>query len=131
MHRQSLGSPASKLHLQILKDESLASESQNLITEEKSQHKTLKLNPKSPEKYIHFIPILTLFCFLILYLTSHNPSPNDLAQFKHFPKSTGSEDEIETILKIKNGDILAIRSLKNLEENGNRKNRLHRKIADF
>ncbi|KAL2518326.1 hypothetical protein Adt_14573 [Abeliophyllum distichum] len=147
MHRQSLGSPASKLHL---KDESLGSETHKLNAndicgqeEEKEENKTLKLKPKiskSPEKYIHFIPILTLFCFLILYLSSHNPSPNDLAQFngfKHFPKPIDSEDgieELERILKVKNGEILAIRSLKNLEEktaNENRKTRLHRKMADF
>lgn len=29
-----------------------------------------------PEKLIHLIPLLTLFCFLVLYFSSHSPSPS-------------------------------------------------------
>jgi hypothetical protein len=36
------------------------------------------------EKLVHFIPILTLICFIILYLTSYAPSQSDLAQFNGF-----------------------------------------------
>ncbi|KAI3441849.1 uncharacterized protein J3R85_001898 [Psidium guajava] len=44
------------------------------------------LSPRKPEKLIHLIPLLTLFCFLVLYLCSHSPSQTDLAQFSGFKR---------------------------------------------
>ncbi|KAI3453375.1 hypothetical protein Pfo_010038 [Paulownia fortunei] len=159
MQRQSLGSPSSKL----VKDEQLTSETQKQFLpqsssgssisthsgllygeeckEEEELKKLMRLKPKTttPESYIHLIPMLTLLCFLILYLSSHDPSQSDLAQFnglRTFSNPADSEDnipELQRIVEIKKGDVLAIRSLKNLEqEAGTAKHRrLHRKIAHF
>lgn len=96
MHRQSLGSPAAKLHANgviIVKESSsspstsplspslLPSELQKKLPNNdedemspKKSHKTT--SSRHHEKLIHLIPILTLLCILVLYLFSHNPSQN-------------------------------------------------------
>ncbi|KAL3834937.1 hypothetical protein ACJIZ3_009673 [Penstemon smallii] len=143
MQRQSLGSPSTKHLLHESSSSSSLSTNTSLIyePEEKEQvKKLLKLKPKlvltnSHETYIHLIPILTLLCFLILYLSSHNPSQNDLAQFNgfnrlHNPRDLGENiSELQGIVEIKKGDILAVRSLKNLvrQEEINQR-RLHRRF---
>ncbi|KAH6774061.1 hypothetical protein C2S52_002997 [Perilla frutescens var. hirtella] len=150
MQRQSLGSPSSKL----VKDEQLPSQSTSsssssastlnglLYGEECEEEEELKkLKPKSPmpQSYIHLIPILTLLCFLILYLSSHDPSLNDLAEFngvkttENIGESHENISELQRILEIEKGDILAIRSLKNLKQEADaaKHRRLHRKIAHF
>ncbi|EYU33427.1 hypothetical protein MIMGU_mgv1a015063mg [Erythranthe guttata] len=97
MQRQSLGSPSSKL---VAKDEQLIITNEitqlnnnkqfppsisNNITgfmlfsqEQEEEEEQLKKKKKKMKKknssYIHLIPMLTLLCFLILYLSSHNPS---------------------------------------------------------
>ncbi|XP_051212791.1 uncharacterized protein [Lolium perenne] len=40
-----------------------------------------KAPPSSSERYIHLIPVLTLLCFVVLFLCSHAPSPADMASF--------------------------------------------------
>uniref|UniRef100_A0A7C9DLA8 Uncharacterized protein n=1 Tax=Opuntia streptacantha TaxID=393608 RepID=A0A7C9DLA8_OPUST len=95
----------------------------------------------SPEKFVHLIPILLLFCFAVLYLSSHDPSPKDLAQFngfKHAEKLIESThiDEIGRVRhKFKGGEVFAIRSLQNLPEEfqraSNPKSTSHRKLGDF
>ncbi|CAL5359565.1 unnamed protein product [Camellia sinensis] len=151
MQRQSLGSPNSKLHshggVVGEKEENLSGEDQKRKDQasltadddednDKSQ-KPLK-SPPRPEKFIHLIPLLTVLCFLILYLSSHDPSQKDLAQFRGFNRLSKSIDstEIDDIGRfsdIKKGDVLAIRSLRNLQEIGKHatKYRLHRKIGFF
>ncbi|XP_049362524.1 uncharacterized protein LOC125827205 [Solanum verrucosum] len=113
MHRQSLGSSGSKLHLAHgvvivggSRDESAvvtAAESQKIMTKDQASsssslsnnydegeeqvRKSIKALNKSlsrAEKYIHLIPVLTFLCFFILYLFSHSPSDKDLAQFQGF-----------------------------------------------
>ncbi|CAN4128122.1 unnamed protein product [Withania somnifera] len=114
MHRQSLGSPGSKLHLAhgvvivggrdssssavvvtaaesqkiTMKDQASSSSLSNNYDEEDEQvRKSIKALNKSlsrAEKYIHLIPVLTLLCFFVLYHFSHNPSDKDLAQFQGF-----------------------------------------------
>lgn len=102
MHRQSLGSSGSKLHLAhgvVLvggsRDESAvvtAAESQKIMAKDQASpsslsnnydegeeqvRKSIKALNKSlsrAEKYIHLIPVLTFLCFFILYLFSHSPS---------------------------------------------------------
>ncbi|PIN05846.1 hypothetical protein CDL12_08637 [Handroanthus impetiginosus] len=161
MHRQSLGSPSSKL---VIKDENLISENQKQFHSQSSSStstvtgflykeeckeeaeelkKLMRLRPKTTmsQSYIHLIPMLTLLCFLILYLSSHDPSQNDLAQFnglKTFSNPADSGDnisEMQRISEINKGDILAIRSLKNLKQETAggtaKRRRLHRKIAHF
>ncbi|XP_042019860.1 uncharacterized protein LOC121767608 isoform X1 [Salvia splendens] len=161
MQRQSLGSPSSKL----VKDESQSSSSSSLGEEcqqqqQQQQEQLKKLNPKTPmpQSYIHLIPLLTLLCFLILYLSSHNPSLNgtllpssfnhhpiffsfsnflfasDLADFNSFNAISDpaeSISELQGIMEIEKGDILAIRSLKNLKLQEAKHRRLHRKIPHF
>ncbi|XP_047973561.1 uncharacterized protein LOC125216007 [Salvia hispanica] len=135
MQRQSLGSPSSKL----VKDESQSSSSSlgeecQQQQEEEEQLKKLKPKTPMPQAYIHLIPLLTLLCFLILYLSSHNPSLNDLADFNSFnaiSDPTESISELEGMMEIEKGDILAIRSLKNLKQEEAKHRRLHRKIPHF
>ncbi|KAL8053410.1 hypothetical protein ABFX02_05G069100 [Erythranthe guttata] len=165
MQRQSLGSPSSKL---VAKDEQLIitneitqlnnnkqfppSISNNLTgfmlfaqeqEQEQEQLKKKKKMKKKNSSYIHLIPMLTLLCFLILYLSSHNPSQTDLAQFNGFKAFSNTaadlEDsisELQRVVDIKKGDILVVRSLKNFkpataaaEEATAIHRRLHRKIA--
>nr|KJB21134.1 hypothetical protein B456_003G184400 [Gossypium raimondii] len=86
MQRQSLGSPTSKLHSHggeeitgaIVDDDDRRkdSKSRRLTFSASSSSSSPLLLPSSPksEKLIHLIPVLTLLCFLILYLNSHSPS---------------------------------------------------------
>ena len=89
MQRQSLGSPVSKLHSHgggssKDADTPITDIDSNRIEDDDEEHKTTKLHrqslsftlspPPNPEKFVHVIPILTLLCFLILYLCSHSPS---------------------------------------------------------
>ncbi|GFZ15502.1 hypothetical protein Acr_24g0016920 [Actinidia rufa] len=151
MQRQSLGSPGSKLHIHGVlgaKEENLTGEDQKRQDQasphgaaadednDKSQ-KPHKLPPK-PEKFIHLIPILTVLCFLVLYLSSHDPSQKDMDQVTGFHQlakpiaiDSTETDDLERFLDIKKGDVLAIRSLRNLQEIGKQgpKYRFHRKIG--
>lgn len=152
MHRQSLGSPNSKLHnhggvVVPVKEDDLTVEEQK----RKDQASTLAAGAdddevrksqkpqKSPEKFIHLIPMLIIFCFLILYLSSHDPSQKDLTHFNGFkriskPIELSSEvDDFVGLLEIEKSDVLAIRSLRNLQEidKQSQKNQRHRKIGDF
>ncbi|KAG6405393.1 hypothetical protein SASPL_132982 [Salvia splendens] len=129
MQRQSLGSsPSSKL----LKDESQSSSisPQTAVYGEECELK--KLNPKTaaPHSYIHLIPLLTLLCFLILYLSSHNPSLNEFNGVKTISDPAENISELLRILEIQKGDTLAVRSLKNLKQEAKQR-RLHRKIPHF
>ncbi|CAN7103923.1 unnamed protein product [Brassica rapa subsp. narinosa] len=90
------------------------------------------------EKLVHFIPVLTLICFIILYLSSHAPSQSDLAQFNGFmrrSKHLESNEDGEISRLMINADALAIRSsIRNLKETSDslpRRRTSHRKIADF
>ncbi|GER50586.1 disease resistance protein [Striga asiatica] len=137
MQRQSLGSPSSKL----AKDEKPSFEAQKQFPSQSSSLSSIDsqyedrdddepakkrkataairaASVDNPQSYIHLIPMLTLVCFLILYLASHDPSQN----------------ELQLIKEINKGEIMAIRRLKNLEttELGMAEQRLlHRKIAHF
>ncbi|KAL6651308.1 hypothetical protein ACP70R_010233 [Stipagrostis hirtigluma subsp. patula] len=33
------------------------------------------------ERFVHLIPLLTVLCFLLLFLCSHEPSPSDMSSF--------------------------------------------------
>ncbi|XP_068306923.1 uncharacterized protein [Pyrus communis] len=174
MQRQSLGGSPSKLHQahggpkdqtltvddspnrikDLLAFSTTASSSSSSISaayEGDEDHKASKphrlSSPPSiaPHKSIHVIPVLTLLCFLILFLFSHVPSQSDLAQFNGFTKLPGSakrvvsaDSEIDGIgrfIDIRKSDVLAIRSLRNLQDTQTQKlvprSRSHRKIADF
>ncbi|CAL0331592.1 unnamed protein product [Lupinus luteus] len=124
MHRQSLGSPSSKLHNHGVNNEEL---------EEPPKTHRLSSPPLTPHKFVHFIPLITLLCFFVLYLSSHPPSPSDLEQFPrlkhpyHDPLVREIGDKIEEhYMDGKGGDVLALRTLRNLQQI-----RLHRKLADF
>ncbi|KAJ8568203.1 hypothetical protein K7X08_020925 [Anisodus acutangulus] len=157
MHRQSLGSPGSKLHFAhgvvivgdrdnsaavvTAADQASPSLSNNYDEEDEQVRKSIKTLNKSlsrAKKYIHLIPVLTFFCFLILYLSSHSPSDKDLAQFHGFeflakPIDSANIDELQRVLEIGKADVLAIRNVRNLQEIDRQdpKHRLHRKLADF
>ncbi|XP_031129074.1 uncharacterized protein LOC116030862 [Ipomoea triloba] len=141
MQRQSLGSPGSKhLLVQAGRDDvtsatvTAADSAVSLPVNyaEDEERKSVKYLSKS-ENYVHLIPVLTILCFLILYLSSHNPSEKDLAQFsgsKAISKPIGNSDNFQKDVDVKRGDILAIRSLRNLRE-AKKKYRFNRKTAEF
>ncbi|KAF8412569.1 hypothetical protein HHK36_000538 [Tetracentron sinense] len=154
MQRQSLGSPGSKLHSHGGggggggggKEEKLGEEEQKRkdggasLTEKEEEIKTEKLHRSSSrtEKSIHLIPILTIFCLLVLYLCSYDPPPKDLANFNGFrlPSTPIDSTEISKFgrfLEVEKGDVLATQSHRSLQEVGKdvRKPRFHRKIGDF
>ncbi|KAF5819081.1 hypothetical protein HanXRQr2_Chr02g0073591 [Helianthus annuus] len=130
MHRQSLGSPASKLQSHgAIKADTV----DNLISQEScsadaaasEEHKLQKANQQksgiessstSSSKLIHLIPILTFFCFLVLYLSSHDPSGQ--TQFSGFAtrslKKIGVDENV-------GGGSMAIRSVRRLEERERRR----------
>ncbi|XP_010677360.2 uncharacterized protein LOC104893019 [Beta vulgaris subsp. vulgaris] len=148
MQRQSLGSPG-RGGL-VAKDDAV-SKSEDQKRRESSQssfsgddeikpEKPLRCHSQ-PEKFIHLIPILILLCFFILYLSSHDPSPSDLAQFNGFNHpdklidSTDIDDIGRVDNKLKRSNAFAIRSLRNLQEEiqeeNTHKSRSHRKLGDF
>ncbi|RAL52136.1 hypothetical protein DM860_014963 [Cuscuta australis] len=149
MHRQSLGSPGSN-HLKSNgviagRRESLsaaavpAAESSPSTFDADEGRKSLKRLSKA-ERFVHLIPLLTVLCFFILYISSHRPTENDLAQFKGFKpflKPIESGDipaDLRGVMNMEKGDnVLAVRNLRDLREIGRKssKNRLHRKIAGF
>ncbi|CAN7019474.1 unnamed protein product [Brassica oleracea var. botrytis] len=90
------------------------------------------------ENLVHFIPVLTLICFVILYLSSHAPSQSDLAQFNGFMRSSkrleSDEDGEISGLMIGTDASSAIRSsIRKLRETESlpRRRTSHRKTADF
>ncbi|KAI4314510.1 hypothetical protein L6164_027413 [Bauhinia variegata] len=151
MHRQSLGSPSSKLHIHggakeeiLLAEEATRRDSVSSfhVDYDEDNNKTPKSHrlsspPPRPEKLIHLIPVLTLICFFILYLFSHSPSQSDLAQFngfKHPSKRIAAEiNHIQQYTEVKRSDILPTRSMRNLQEiaKNSPRSRPHRKFADF
>ncbi|GKV25997.1 hypothetical protein SLEP1_g35363 [Rubroshorea leprosula] len=105
MQRQSLGSPVSKLHSHGGDDTIVAKDPRCRVAEDDddnskrkaSKPRRLSFSPLSSpplpststlENFIHLIPILTLLCFLILYLSAHAPSQSDLAHFAQFKRSS-------------------------------------------
>ncbi|CAN0908106.1 hypothetical protein LINGRAHAP2_LOCUS25123 [Linum grandiflorum] len=166
MQRQSLGSPVSKLHFHggslpkhdatIPTDDNSCKASSSLSPYDDLRLKTAKpssrrlsssasssLMPPSPhpantpEKLIHLIPIVVLFCFLVLYLVSHNPAsqPNTL-QFDVFENTGEMNSVLDKLTAVKAKDALTIRSFRNLqetEEGGNKQEsrslQRHRKSA--
>ncbi|XP_057479153.1 uncharacterized protein LOC130766497 [Actinidia eriantha] len=92
----SSSSGRSKLHIHGVlgaKEENLTGEAQkrkdqasSLAAADEDSDKSQKphKSPPKPEKFIHLIPILTVLCFLVFYLSSHDPSQTDLAQFGGF-----------------------------------------------
>ncbi|KAI7729554.1 hypothetical protein M8C21_016664 [Ambrosia artemisiifolia] len=141
MHRQSLGSPASKLQSHgvqseqpTTKDDNSASSSSDRATDNE-QRKTQKPNQQkslhessssSSNKLVHIIPILTFLCFLILYLSSHDPSNTDLGQTQFSGFATLSSKKTETDDSV-GGGSLAIRNVRKLLEQRQRR-RFHKKL---
>ncbi|XP_077242910.1 uncharacterized protein LOC143883447 isoform X1 [Tasmannia lanceolata] len=152
MQRQSLGSSSSKLQIHGGKDEKFEEEE----SEEKKAEKLVRSSFRT-EKFVHLIPVLTIFCFLVLYLVSYDPSQNDPEysrgheRFLH-PKdpeySRGHErffhskdsDEIGRLIQVEKTGILAIHNHRSLQEVAGvrtrkslpwNNNNLHRKFGDF
>ncbi|ESW30260.1 hypothetical protein PHAVU_002G138000 [Phaseolus vulgaris] len=125
MQRQSLGSPSPK----VPKLEALLSDE-----DDAPKPNRLSSPPPSPHKFVHFIPVLTLLCFFILYLFSHAPSPSDLNHFSGFNRSPSHRldlpdkigGDIGHYMDVKRSEVLAIRTLQQIP-----KSRSHRKLADF
>ncbi|KAG6571646.1 hypothetical protein SDJN03_28374, partial [Cucurbita argyrosperma subsp. sororia] len=158
MQRQSLGSPVSKLHGhgagaksdqlptgdQKRKKHSPSSSSIVIYDgqDDEKVSKSFRFSFPSPspprqENLVHAIPILTVICFLILYICSHTPSQSDLAQFHGF-KRPSEQLEIKAdgdeLIVPKQGNILAVQSFRNLKEiekSSSLKSRSPRKLADF
>ncbi|XP_057483947.1 uncharacterized protein LOC130770472 [Actinidia eriantha] len=124
MQRQSLGSLGTKLHIHGVlgaKEENLTGEDQKrknqasslaAADEDNNESQKPHKSPPKPEKFNHLIPILTVLCVLLFYLSSHDPSQADLAQFDGFHRLSRPIDSTET--------VLAIQSLRNLQESKDR-----------
>ncbi|XP_022556123.2 LOW QUALITY PROTEIN: uncharacterized protein LOC111205059 [Brassica napus] len=131
-HKESLSSPPfSSSSAADYDDDELKDFKPRRLSLQSSTH-------QNGEKLVHFIPVLTLICFIILYLSSHAPSQSDLAQFNGFmrrSKHLESDEDGEISRLMINADALAIRSsIRNLKETSEslpRRRTSHRKIADF
>ncbi|GAB4834773.1 hypothetical protein Ancab_033041 [Ancistrocladus abbreviatus] len=154
MQRQSLGSSGSKLNIhggqkndvvlkaddQKRRDSLSSSSTSSPITADDDEiklEKPLRSHHPRPEKFIHIIPIITLLCFLILCLCSHEPSQTQKVMsrsdaFKLSLKTVESTDIDDIGRFVDKGEILAIGSLRNLQETvkDTPKSRSHRKLAD-
>ncbi|XP_076896336.1 uncharacterized protein LOC143549290 [Bidens hawaiensis] len=155
MHRQSLSSPASK-HAVIFSgdgvittdiDKNFASDdlrkdklSSCSAVGAADEHRKRHVLVSSSTRLVHLIPVLTFVCFLILYLSSHDPSRTDLAQFSGFATISSKKTVIDSIDMDDNigggflkNNALAIRSTRNLqqeeEEAERHRFRLHRKLG--
>ncbi|KAF2914964.1 hypothetical protein DAI22_10g203900 [Oryza sativa Japonica Group] len=71
MQRLSVGSAGGKPRL--LEGGAAAGE------EEEEEEKAGKAGRAAPDRSIHIIPVLTLLCFLVLFLLSHDPASSSLA----------------------------------------------------
>ncbi|KAG5222513.1 Cysteine-rich venom protein [Salix suchowensis] len=155
MQRLSLGSPVTKLHPHggadtlLCKNDTKPSSTSLSPDADDLDHKSTKRRrfssslsvlspaPPKPEKLIHLIPFLILFCFLVLFLLSHTPSQSDLARFNGFYNHIEAASEsIDALSEVRRGDVLAIRSFRNLQgiaadELTSFKYRFHRKFAHF
>ncbi|KAL9258813.1 hypothetical protein AKJ16_DCAP13558 [Drosera capensis] len=168
MQRQSLGSPGSKHHHHHINAGSSRDDDDNVSSSNRrdSSSSSASASASSPtvavpdaeemklekammirsgtsvrmERLVHVIPILTLLCFLVLYLVSHEPSDSVLPQFgalnpafKNIEFGADSSTDIGGYLEKEM--MLGIRSLRNLQEidkeNPNPKPISHRKLGDF
>lgn len=68
MQRLSLGSPAGRPR------PSAAGEGLEAADEKAAKAVVRAAAPPAPDKSIHLVPVLTLLCFLVLFLLSHDPS---------------------------------------------------------
>ncbi|CAA7406603.1 unnamed protein product [Spirodela intermedia] len=74
-----------------------------------------------PERTIHIIPVLTLFCFLVLYLCSHDPAVTDLngsgSVGRLFdPTASGAEIGRQVAAAATGGASAVVRSHRSLKE---------------
>ncbi|KAF9615028.1 hypothetical protein IFM89_021599 [Coptis chinensis] len=124
MQRQSLSSPGSKLNIHEENDEE---EKKSKVGKEVEIEKLITYNHSTKfraDKSIHLIPLLTVFCFLILYLVSHDPLQQELVHINGFKRPN-------LVLETEKSDVLAIRSYRSLQEIKKRGLILHRKMGDF
>ena len=69
MQRLSLGSPAGRPSRV-----SAAGEEEDAGAADEKAAKAVARGPAAPDRAIHLVPVLTLLCFLVLFLLSHDPS---------------------------------------------------------
>ncbi|KMZ66485.1 hypothetical protein ZOSMA_29G01480 [Zostera marina] len=135
MHRQSIGLSTGTRHLHIGTDEDddksrrrskslsvnvsiadiVGTEGEGRGDEEDDEKSSKPDRPfryNTTEKSIHFIPLLTLLCFFVLYMFSHNPSPNDLAGIEGLP--IGIESDGMGMGRLSEASIRSNRRLKEL-----------------
>ncbi|WOK98679.1 hypothetical protein Cni_G07391 [Canna indica] len=98
MQRQSLGSPSSRSHLSAAGGRVIPAGSE----EEAKAEKPIRCGSRVARS-IHLIPVLTLLCLLVLYLLSHNPTPEDMAAegdgatLRLDPKATAGAEGVSAI----------------------------------
>ncbi|KVH95181.1 uncharacterized protein LOC112528287 [Cynara cardunculus var. scolymus] len=152
MHRQSLSSPASKhgivVGAGVIKDDNIS----KLTPEDLQNHRKEKLAPSAADdeehqsekphqpksmtfsslRLIHLIPLLTLFCFVILYLASHDPSGKDLAQFDGFTTLSSKKNVIDSSdFLIEKNDAMAIGGTRSLQQQEvNKRRRFNRRSGN-
>uniref|UniRef100_A0A0A9ET89 Uncharacterized protein n=1 Tax=Arundo donax TaxID=35708 RepID=A0A0A9ET89_ARUDO len=79
MHRQLCLSPGPKQ--QEAGSGSDAAQQMAVPEESAPNSKADRARSTREERPIHLIPLLTFFCFLLLFLCSHDPSPSDMSSF--------------------------------------------------
>ncbi|KAL9246953.1 hypothetical protein vseg_020431 [Gypsophila vaccaria] len=163
MQRQSLGSPTRDRLVISAVDDTIVPRSDRrescppssfstaAVDDEIKPDKRLRSNSllSSPaHKFIHFIPLLILCCFLVLFFSSHDPSPQELARFhgvlesrKHIDEITETKDIIiddninNSNKELKRSGAFVMRNSRNLQEKivekGDSRSQSHRKLGDF
>ncbi|KAK1272702.1 hypothetical protein QJS04_geneDACA012162 [Acorus gramineus] len=132
MHRQSIGSPASKHNhqqqlLQIDGDVDRKRRSSSAVSgsgadeEEIKAEKIARSASARAEKILHLIPLLVLLCFFVLYLRSHDPDfPKIVAVGGSFDRIAASTERLFETTSGRIGDVLAMNGHRSLHELGRR-----------
>ncbi|KAK1304707.1 hypothetical protein QJS10_CPB11g00108 [Acorus calamus] len=133
MHRQSIGSPASKHHhqQQLLhidddvdrkrRPSSAVSGGGGADEEEIKAEKIARSASARAEKILHLIPLLVLFCFFVLYLRSHDPDfPKIVAAGGSFDRIAASTERLFETTSGRIGDVLAMNGHRSLHGLGRR-----------
>ncbi|XP_072963778.1 uncharacterized protein [Typha angustifolia] len=132
MQRQSIGSPGSKIQIKGGVFAGGAAVAVSEVEEEEVKAEKPIRSSLRADRSIHLIPLLTILCFLVLYLLSHDPSPNDLASFGIGARLLDAK--AVSVAEIGRHDVssvvAAVRSNRGLKEEEEGKGKLrHRKLG--
>ncbi|KAG0460607.1 hypothetical protein HPP92_020904 [Vanilla planifolia] len=134
MQRQSLGSPSSKSQIHgIISSEEKENRKSGFppvghfaevnTAEILKAEKPIRQYSRT-DRSIHLVPFLILFCFLILFLCSHEPSSEDLAGFEGFSRFFHQKaGEAGRFPAMEKNGMTVLRSHRALKETGRMRSR--------